>query len=86
MASKFKRINSGGGLQRWVRSDKPEVFVSHYPAVGSRPGVFYVLRAVDRVPAGRAPWTVDNRRLCSARGADARFHSLPQALKFAEAA
>lgn len=82
----FTRVEQCGGTQRWQRNDKPEIFVSHYPACGSRPGVFYVYRAVERVPAGRKPWTVDNRRICAPRAAEGRFHSLPAAFKFAEAA
>ena len=86
MARNFTRVEQCGGLQRWVRKDKPEVFVTHYPACAGRPGAFYVLRAVDRVPAGRKPWTVDNRRICAPRAAEHRFTSLPAAFAFAEAA
>jgi hypothetical protein len=85
MARNFTRINRNG-QQVWQRKDDPSIWVTHYPALdGVRGGVFYVYRAVAKVPAGRAPWTVDNRRVDASRG-DRGISSLPKALAIAEAA
>lgn len=81
MARNFKRL--GARVQHWIRNDKPEVFVTHHPRIGSRAGVFYVLRAVERVPAGRLPWTVNNKRQDRHLG-EHPFTSLGPALSFAE--
>lgn len=83
MAANFKRIGCGGGVQRFQRNDRPDVWVTHYPRMGHRPGCFYVYRAVQSVPAGRLPWTVDNRR--QDKHLPQPFTSLRPALAFAEA-
>mgnify|MGYP000914620747 CR=1 FL=1 len=85
MATNFTRTNASG-IQRWQRTDKPEVFVTHYPALrGVRPGVFYVYRAVAAMPAGRKPWTVDNRRVSTMTGNLSDLRNLRAALTVAEA-
>lgn len=86
-AVKFTRVNGCGGHQRWIRNDKPEIFVTHYPALrGVRQGLFYVFRAVAKVPAGRCPWTVDNRRISPEQAGRSTVHCLRDALLIAEAA
>lgn len=86
MARNFERVNGSHGLQKWIKKTDRTVFVSHYPSVPGRQSFFYVYRSVNAPPAGRMPWTVDNRRICSPRHAEGRFHRLPDALAFAEAA
>lgn len=82
MARNFTRTNEGCGLQRWAHKAKP-VFVAFYPRVGRWRGVFYVYEATAAVPAGRAPWTVSNRRIDAPRGAEG-LSSLGAALSLAE--
>jgi hypothetical protein len=66
----------------WQHNSKP-VWVTFYPAVdGVRPAHYIPYRAVQAVPAGRKPWTVDNRRIGSDRG----FSALEDALNAAEVA
>lgn len=85
MATNFTRVNRGG-QQVWLRKDKPDVYVTHYPALpGVRPGLFYVYRAVAPLK-GRMPWTVDNRRISPMSGDRSSVHSLRAALEIAEAA
>lgn len=60
----------------WVHDTCP-IWVSFYPEVeGVRPAHFIPYRAIEPVPAGRKPWTVNNRRIGSDRG----FGSLDAAI------
>lgn len=65
----------------YARRDAP-VWVVHYPATMDRAEYWQGYRAVAKVPAGRAPWAVDNRRIGSDRG----FPSLEAAIAAAGAA
>lgn len=61
----FRYIDRGG-TDCWLHSSC-EVWATRYEAI---PGfrdydVFYAYRAVERVPRGRMPWTVDNRSIGS---------------------
>lgn len=58
-----------------LHNAKP-VWVVHYPATQDRAEFWQGYRAVVKVPSGRMPWTVDNRRIGSDRG----FPSLEAAL------
>ena len=74
------------GLQKWVRSDH-QVAINHYAAIkGVRRGVFYVYRAVGKVPAGRCPTSVNNRRVGQPSGEPLGFATLREAMNCAEAA
>lgn len=64
----------------YVHTGAP-VFVVHYDATDVRAEHWQGYRAVVKVPAGRMPWTVDNRRIGGERG----FASLDAALEAAEA-
>jgi hypothetical protein len=47
----------------WLHKSKP-VWIRFYAAVdGVRFAYYQAYRSVERVPSGRAPWSVDNRRL-----------------------
>lgn len=65
----------------YLHNTKP-VFVTHYEATDVRSEHWQAYRAATTVPAGRMPWTVDNRRIGSDRG----FPSLDAALAAAESA
>lgn len=65
----------------WVHKSRP-IWVTHYPSTRLRAAFFQAYRAIQKVPAGRAPWTVDNRRIGSEDG----FETLEQAVHAAEAA
>jgi hypothetical protein len=58
-----------------VHASKP-LWVVHYPATMDRAEHWQGYRAVAKLPAGRDPWTVDNRRIGSERG----FASLEAAI------
>lgn len=57
------------------------VFVVHYEATDVRTEHWQGYRAVGKVPAGRMPWSVDNRRIGTERG----YPSLLAALSAAAA-
>lgn len=63
-----------------MHRSKP-VWVVHYQATQDRAEHWQGYRAVAKVPAGRDPWTVDNKRIGTERG----FASLDAALAAAEA-
>lgn len=50
-----------------LHTSKPQ-WVVHYPATEVRAEHWQAYRAVQPVPAGRMPWTVDNRRIGTDRG------------------
>lgn len=57
--------------------DSNPIWVASYPEVpGVRAEFWQAYRAVKPVPAGRQPWTVDNRRIGTERG----FPSLADAI------
>jgi hypothetical protein len=57
----FKEVQRFDGLT-WVR-DCGTVFIVHYEEVlGHHSEMFIVYRAIERVPAGRNPWSVNNVR------------------------
>jgi hypothetical protein len=58
-----------------LRDDAP-VWVVHYPATEGRAEFWQGYRPVAKVPAGRKPWAVDNRRIGTERG----FASLDAAI------
>ncbi len=51
----------------WQHETKPH-WIVHYPGTRVRGEHYQAYRAVARVPAGRNPWTVDNRRIGSEDG------------------
>lgn len=64
----------------WLNKLKP-VWIVFYPAVeGVRAGFYQAYRAVRPVPAGRDPWSVDNRRIGHA---DHGFPTLEAAMEAA---
>ena len=74
------------GLQEWIRSDN-QVCIAHYPALkGVRRGGFFVYRAVGKVPAGRRPTSVDNRRVGQSLSEHFGFATLREAIDCAGAA
>lgn len=76
-AAGFKRVQRPTGPV-WKHATKP-VWIVYYAAIlGVRAGHFQAYRAVAPVPAGREPWSVDNRRI----GAEGRgFKTLNEAAK-----
>ncbi len=57
-------FDDGSRDDKWVCG---EVFISKRDYFNGFPKEHYqVYRAVDRVPAGRMPWTINNRRLHTA--------------------
>ena len=66
----------------WLHNDKP-VWVVHYECTDRRDDFWQGYKAVQRVPKGRMPWSIDNRRI----GPEKRgFRTLGEALKAADAA
>ena len=62
----------------WLHETKPN-WIIHYPATRATAAHYQAYRAVERVPEGRKPWTVDNRRIGSPDG----FVTLDQAMQAA---
>lgn len=44
------------------------VLIEHYSATYLRPAYWQAYRAVKKVPAGKLPWSVDNRRMAGEHG------------------
>ena len=66
----------------WLHNDKP-VWVVHYKCADRRDDFWQAYKAVQHVPKGRMPWSIDNRRI----GPEKRgFKTLGEALKAADAA
>lgn len=65
----------------WLHDAKP-AWIVHYQATQDRAQFYQAYRTVARVPAGRDPWTVDNRRIGTERG----FPTFDEAAQAAEAA
>ena len=59
----------------WLHESKP-VFISHYPATRARGEYYQAYKAIQPVPAGRMPWTIDNRRI----GGEDGFLTLEEAM------
>lgn len=76
-ASDFtEQADEFSGEPRYVHKDR-QVWIDFYPAVdGVRPAFWQGYRAVKPVPATRAPWSIDNRRI----GTDRGFASLEAAI------
>lgn len=68
----------------WLHDTKP-MWIVHYPATGVRAEFWQAYRAVAKIPTGRMPWTVDNRRVGTDRGF-ASFEEAAQAVEALEAA
>lgn len=64
----------------WLHSGGQR-FICFYPGTDVRAEHYQAYRAVVSVPAGRMPWTVDNRRI----GTDRGFATFDEAVQAAEA-
>ncbi len=62
----------------WLHETKPH-WIIQYQATRATAAHYQAYRAVERVPQGRNPWTVDNRRIGSPDG----FATLEQAIQAA---
>jgi hypothetical protein len=52
-----------------VRMTGQPIWIVYYgPVDGYRTERWYAFKSVERIPKGRDPWTVDNRRLCKGGG------------------
>ena len=78
----FRKIDSSlhNRQETWLH-DSGSSWVVAYPAVHNRLPVFRAYRAINPVPAGRMPWTIDNKRI----GPEDGFLSLEQAMRAVEA-
>jgi hypothetical protein len=70
----FQQVERLCGSMCWLHETKP-VFVVEYSATNVRGRHFQAYRAVEKVPKGRNPWTVDNRRI----GNESGFQTLEEA-------
>lgn len=62
MNAQFNEIQTPIGTT-WLHTSRP-VWIRYYePIEGARLGFYQAYRAVEHVPKGRDPWTVDNRRI-----------------------
>ena len=66
------------GREVWRHKSKPH-WIVHYPSTKVRGAHYQAYRAVEKVPQGHGPWTVDNRRM----GGDDGFESLESAMQAA---
>jgi len=52
------------GSARFTRKDAPRVWVTHYDGIDrDHPEHYAIYRALQEIPVGRMPWTVDNCRV-----------------------
>ena len=61
----------------WMHESKPH-WIVHYPATSFKGEFYQAYRAIDRVPAGRNAWTIDNERIGTKDGfatLDAAMHA-----------
>lgn len=63
------------GEAEWTHPTQP-IWVKFYPQTPVRVAHYQAYRAVAKVPAGRKPWSVDNRRI----GDELGFASLDAAI------
>jgi hypothetical protein len=75
----FTQVHRPWDLSPVHLHSRAPVWVVHYPATRDHAEHWQGYRAIARVPAGRMPWTVDNRRISSET-----FASLDAALAAAE--
>lgn len=78
VSKQFKKVQAGGS-PAWMHVSKP-VWIRKYDAIsGVRAAFYQAYSAIHAVPAGRNPWSIDNRRVGTERG----FPSLTAAMKAA---
>jgi hypothetical protein len=80
MANKqFRKVKDAGGEIAWMHPTE-SVWIRKYDAIsGVRAAFYQAYSAIHAVPAGRNPWSIDNRRVGTERG----FPSLTAAMKAA---
>jgi len=74
----FQKVERAPHSACWVHETKPH-WIVHYPATRVMGEHYQAYRAVERVPEGRKPWSVDNRRIGSPDG----FRALDEAMQAA---
>lgn len=70
----FTQVDRNAGTT-WLCDTRP-VWVVHYPTTPARNEFYQAYKAIQPVPRGRMPWTVDNRRI----GTDQGFRTLQDAM------
>lgn len=73
MIENFTKVSRPHG-ECWLHNSRP-VWIVEYSGTRVRGPFFQAYKAVEKVPAGRDPWTVDNRRI----GTEDGFQTLQEA-------
>lgn len=74
----FKQVERAHCSSVWLHETKPH-WIVHYPATRVTGEHYQAYRSVERIPAGRKPWTVDNRRIGTQDG----YRTLDEAMQAA---
>lgn len=83
IADNFTEVQREPWETVWLHKEKPVWIVFYENSTHEQFSFYQAYRPVSKVPSGRDPWTVDNRRLGPA---DRGFKTLETAMQAAEAA
>lgn len=63
MGGTFRIVDEHPGGRAWLHVSGSKWIVKYDAIKGVRAAVFCAYKSIEKLPAGRMPWTVDNRRI-----------------------